>query len=487
MKRKIIIGLAVHTAVLLAAGAYIATTIGSAADEVDRLLTLHRVEILRGHYLLQIKKVQSDLVLEGTPHSRTPDRVLADVTALSKLIDTCFECHHDGGATERLGAMKEQTERYREALARVTRLRAAPAAHVEERGAEEAAFALGEDLTTQVRDLVDVTSSRLAERTQRAMHDIRRTKWVLLALLGLGPLLSAVLGYVLIGGLVHPVDVLLESTRRLKAGDLDHRATELKDEFEELGVSFNEMARSLKEQMQKMQRTEQMAVAGQLAAGLAHEIKNPLAGIKVAMQVLGDEAQLSDEDRDVVQKVAQEVVRLESLMKNFLSFAKPAKPQLVELDVNDVVGTALAFTEVSSPRLRRPDALRIATELQVVPLIMADPMQLQQVLLNLALNGVDAMPDGGTLTVRTAWSGGPGAGSIVIDVADTGRGISREHADKIFQPFFTTKAEGTGLGLATSKRLVDQHGGSIEVAANPAGGTVFRIHLPITTAPAVAA
>jgi signal transduction histidine kinase len=483
MKRKIIIGLAVYALILLASGAYIADTIRRATDDVDRLITLHRVEILRGHYLLQIKKVQSDLILADTQHSRSPQNVVSDVADMGKLIDTCFECHHPPQATDQLTALKRQTDRYREALTRVAALRLGAGAPARE---QEAAFHLGEDLTGQVRDLVDVTASRLAVRTQEAMRDITRTKYVLYALLAIGPLLSAALGYVFISGLVHPVDVLLESTRRIEAGDLDHRVAGLKDEFEELGVSFNEMARSLKDQMHNMQRTEQMVVVGQLAAGLAHEIKNPLAGIKVAMQVLVEEGRLSDEDRGIAKKVAQEVVRLECLMKNFLNFAKPAKPQLVALDVNAVVEMVLAFfSKANAPRLTRPDALRIAKDLQPVPQTMADPMQLQQVLLNLALNAVDAMPNGGTLGVRTSWAAGSGA--IAIEVSDTGRGISREHADKLFQPFFTTKAEGTGLGLATSKRLVEQHGGSIEVAANPGGGTVFRIRLPTTTTTAVAA
>lgn len=111
--------------------------------------------------------------------------------------------------------------------------------------------------------------------------------------------------------------------------------------------------------------------------------------------------------------------------------------------------------------------------------MMADPMQLQQILLNLVLNAVDSMPNGGTLNVRTSFD--QGAGIIGIEMADTGKGIRREHVDKIFQPFFTTKPKGTGLGLAISKQLIEQHGGSITVAGNPSGGSVFRIHLPLKT------
>jgi signal transduction histidine kinase len=310
------------------------------------------------------------------------------------------------------------------------------------------------------------------------MNKIARTKYILYGIVAFGPLLSAVLGFIFISGLTRPVKVLLESTRKLKGGDLDHRVEKLRDEFGELADAFNEMAGSLKEQMLKMQRTEQMVVVGELAAGLAHEIKNPLAGIKVAMQVLSEEAGLSEEDRGVVKKVAQEVVRLESLMKNFLNFARPAKPQMTALNVNSLINTILTFYVKSrSVSPDRPNGIRIEKELQPLPDTMADPMQLQQIFLNLILNAVDAMPGGGTLGVRTFLESGPNL--IHVEISDTGKGINAEHADKIFQPFFTTKPKGTGLGLAISKQLIEQHEGSVTVAANPSGGAVFRIRLPL--------
>jgi signal transduction histidine kinase len=257
----------------------------------------------------------------------------------------------------------------------------------------------------------------------------------------------------------------------------------LKDEFDELAASFNEMAASLKDQMLKMQRTEQMVIVGELAAGLAHEIKNPLAGIKVAMQVLSEEAGLSEEDRGVVKKVGQEVVRLEALMRDFLNFAKPAKPQRVELNVNSLINTVLAFYVKSRPASPdRPNPVRIEKDFQPLPEIKADAMQLQQIFLNLILNAIDAMQSGGTLCVRTFHE--KETDLIRIEFSDTGKGIGKEHVDKIFQPFFTTKPKGTGLGLAISKQLVEQNGGTISVDGNSAGGTVFRIRLPLQTAAA---
>ncbi len=480
MKRKIIIGLTIYSIVFLLAGVYVVHTIRTATTDLDRLITLHQVEILREHYLIQIKRVQSDLILNDTSREKTFDTVFRNIVNMGNIIDTCFDCHHSEQGTKRLKELKRQTEEYKEGLSRVLTVRADPSRMKAEK---DTTFQIGEELTAKVRDMLAITTSRLGEITQTAMNRLTRTQDILYGLVALGPLVSAFLGFLFISGLTRPVKALLESTRKLKGGNLDHRVEGLKDEFGELAASFNEMAASLKEQMLKMQRTEQMVIVGELAAGLAHEIKNPLAGIKVAMQVLSEEAGLSEEDRGVVKKVGQEVVRLETLMRDFLNFAKPAKPQLAEVNVNSLIHTVLAFYVKSRPASpERPNPVRIEKEFQPLPEIKADAMQLQQIFLNLVLNAMDAMPTGGTLCVRTFHE--KETDLIRIEFSDTGKGIRKEHVDKIFQPFFTTKPKGTGLGLAISKQLVEQNGGTISVDENSAGGTVFRIHLPLQTAAA---
>jgi len=468
MKRKIIIGLGAFTVAVMLPSLYIALAIRSSTNNLDRLITLHQVELLREQYLLQIKRVQAKLI-HGEPHeTQDVEGVVASAGRMGELLDTCFQCHHSPLAARRLKSLKTRTAQYSDALSRVLAVRSDSGNPSAE---EEAAFRSGEDLIAEARDMIDVTTASLERSTHLMLSDIASAKYVLYALVVLGPLLSVLLGFIFISGLTRPLDVLLESTRKLKGGALGHRVADLKDEFGELAGAFNEMASSLKEQMQSARRNEQMVVVGQLAAGLAHEIKNPLGGIKAAMQVLAEEASLSQEDRKVVKRVAQEVVRLESLMKNFLNFAKPAKPQLARLNVNHIIH---AVVGLSIPG-ERSTAVRIVKQLRPIPETMADPMQLQQVLLNLILNAVDSMPQGGTLSLRTACE----PGSILVEIADTGRGISAEHIDQIFQPFFTTKPKGTGLGLAISKKLVEQHGGSIAVAGNPAGGTVFQVRLPV--------
>jgi len=264
----------------------------------------------------------------------------------------------------------------------------------------------------------------------------------------------------------------------LKGGDLSFRIEGLKDEFKEVADSFNEMAGSLKDQMEKMQRAEQMTVVGAMAASLVHEIKNPLAGIKASMQVLLEEHEIPERDRLILSKVLDEVKRVESLMKSLLSFARPPKPQFVALQVNEVLESSLSLSlPYSAQTSKKGRIVEVVKELDPdLPPINADPMQLQQVFLNIVMNAFDAMPDGGRLTVRTRRDlSGQG---VRIEVADTGKGIDEQTKVYLFRPFFTTKHKGTGLGLATTKQFVEMHGGTITVKDNPEGGTIFYIVLP---------
>jgi len=473
VKRKIVIGIVIYSVLSLVVGYYTALTIRTAVASLNKLIDLHHVETLREHYLIQIKMVQSDLALAGTHFSRPSETVLADIGNMRKLIDTCFDCHHSPQGMERLNVLKQMTDKYIGALNRI-RL----GWHLHRPESEEAtAFLIGEELIKQVRDMIDVAVQGLNIARQSTMSKIANTMYTIYAILVLGPLLSALFGYLFILGLTHPVTVLLESCRKLQGGDLDHRVMELSDEFGVLADSFNEMADSLKEQMEKRRRSEQLAICGELAAGLTHEIKNPLAGIKAAVQILDRKAKLSEKERGIPKRITWEIGRLETLIDRFLSFAKPPKLRLAIVNVNRVVDAILSFhVKNQSIQPNNRNGILITKDFQSLPETMADPVQLQQIVLNIVLNAVDSMPNGGTLNVRTSFD--DGQRSIGIEIADTGKGINPENAVKIFEPFFTTKSKGSGLGLAVSKRLLEQHGGSITVAGNSPGGSIFRICLP---------
>jgi signal transduction histidine kinase len=475
VKKKIIIGLAVYAVLFSLGGIYVLNTIGDATAELDNLVQLHQAEILREHYLLEIRRVQYDLSLKDTQHARDFDIAVQHAMNMRAIVDACDSCHHAGATLERIRDMQTKTVEYQETLSRVLTIRANPQRLTVEK---DAAFHAGEQLISQVGQMITLTGARLEKATQESLKEMRETRLALFGLVGFAPLLSAGLGYLFISSLTRPVKTLLRSTRQLKSGDLDHRVAHLQDEFGELGNAFNEMAESLKEQMANMQRAEQMAVVGKLAAGLAHEIKNPLAGIKVAMNVLGDEEYLSSEDKEVVHKVGKEISQLEVLMRSFLEFARPPKPKMESVEINSLLDSALTFHAGRPGRAACVyPATKIVKQFGSLPRTGADPMQLHQVFLNLMLNAIDAMPDGGTLTVRTAFD--ESERTIRIEIADTGEGIEPKHAANIFQPFFTTKPKGTGLGLPICRQLIEQHKGTIEATENPGGGTCFRIRMPL--------
>jgi two-component system sensor histidine kinase AtoS len=224
-------------------------------------------------------------------------------------------------------------------------------------------------------------------------------------------------------------------------------------------------------------------VVGEMAAGLAHEIKNPLAGIKVSIEVLTSELQLEPEDSEIFQRIIDEINRIETLLKNLLSYAMPPAPQFTQIDVNRIIEFAIktvVFSLKSPAQQTKSHKLKDIRFIKALsdrlPRIAADPSQLQQVILNLFLNAIQAIPETGEVSVETF---ADSAGFIRIVVSDTGKGIDEKDLGNMFLPFFTTKPKGTGLGLPICKRLIEQQNGSIDVAHNATGGLTFTISLPV--------
>ncbi len=236
----------------------------------------------------------------------------------------------------------------------------------------------------------------------------------------------------------------------------------------------------IRELEEKLTQSDRLTALGTLAANVAHEIRNPLAGIRGAAQLLGEEAGESDTVREHTGVVIREVDRLSDLVTTLLSFASPRRPLLIPCNVNQIVEESVALQErlleeqgITCFRLYDPQ----------LPPVLADPSEIRQVLLNLVRNGAEAMPEGGTLTLRTRFeghfakcAGGPVA---VLEVTDTGKGIPLDIFPHLFDPFFSTKEGGTGLGLAISLRIAEDHGGVIEVASEKGKGSTFALYLPL--------
>ena len=244
---------------------------------------------------------------------------------------------------------------------------------------------------------------------------------------------------------------------------------------------------------ERMKERDRLAALGEMAAGLAHEIRNPLGAIKGAAQYL-DPAQLQGADGEILQIIVEEVNRLDGVVAQFLDYSRPfpnaSSGKFQSTDLNDVLWKTMKLIESSLP----PNVVLEMDLTPGLPALRADAEQLKQVFINLVLNAVQAMPDGGRLTVRTRRPHAPvelglsestprySADQVEVRFADTGAGIPEEALDRIFIPFYTTKTKGTGLGLAISQRIVKGHGGSIEVQSRVGEGTEFILRFPSATA-----
>ncbi len=232
----------------------------------------------------------------------------------------------------------------------------------------------------------------------------------------------------------------------------------------------------------RLAHVDQLASLGQLAAGLAHEIKNPLAGIQGALELLRDETG-EEATAKLYGEMLKELERVNAILQRLLESGRPAPLRLVRTDLARLLAET---TELLRPSLRRRRVELRAESEQSLPEVQLDTAKLRQVLVNLIQNAAEAMPEaGGHVTVRA--SGFPAQRSVVVTVEDDGPGIPAENLARLFEPFFTTKFAGTGLGLAISKSIVEQHGGRIEVSSEPGRGTTFLLLLPQPAAAAEAA
>jgi len=236
--------------------------------------------------------------------------------------------------------------------------------------------------------------------------------------------------------------------------------------------------RQMQEQVRRMDR---LAVAGELAAGIAHEIKNPLASLSGSIQMLRDEVEFGPMQQRLMDITMREAERLNALVNEFLLFSRPEKAVDQSVDVNEVIKNTLEMMK-NSPELSRP--IRIEKNLTDNLWVYIDAQRLQQVIWNLVLNAVQEMKNSGRLTITTAirtnQSGADNKHELAeISIADTGPGILPENQGKVFDPFFTTKDQGTGLGLTIVHRIVEDYGGEIFLESDGRSGTTFTLHLPL--------
>jgi two-component system NtrC family sensor kinase len=364
-----------------------------------------------------------------------------------------------------------------------------------------------------VLGVVDIGLS-LAE-VDRASRALRRTTLglALLAMVVLATVVSMFERRVV----VQPLVAVMRATQRIADGELRQSVLVARtDEIGLLAASFNRMTESLagaearlRELMENLERqvdertaalrqaqaqlvqSEKLSSLGRLAASVAHEINNPLSGILTYAKLLVRQLEAGRFDEATRQAclrqlalVAREAERCTAIVHNLLDFARQRPPAMKVLAIASVLDEALSLvahkTELQN--------VAIVRDYQAVPAVEGDPGQLRQAFVNIALNACDAMPQGGTLTVRLfAAPGAAGRAEVVVEFVDTGTGIAPEHLPKVFDPFFTTKQKGTGLGLSVVYGIVDRHGGRLDIESQPGRGTTVRVRLAAAPAAASAA
>jgi two-component system NtrC family sensor kinase len=228
----------------------------------------------------------------------------------------------------------------------------------------------------------------------------------------------------------------------------------------------------LKKAEERLVLAERLSSLGELTAGVAHELRNPLAGIKINTQILSRKKDLPEMEKKLLNSTQEGIEKIQKIVDDMLHFAKPKAAHFKEEEINQVVEEGLTILQT---KLKKGNITSVFERGQGLPRLRIDIHQIQQVLINLMLNSIQAMENGGTLTIRTF---SENEGGVGIELKDSGAGIPKSHLKRIFDPFFTTKSEGTGLGLSISLKILEKHGATIDVRSEEGRGSTFTIHFP---------
>lgn len=308
----------------------------------------------------------------------------------------------------------------------------------------------------------------------------RHIRTAALLALGSGIVLAILFSTWAAARVTRPVEQLAAAAREVAGGNWSAQAAVTSsDELGELAEAFNRMTRELLEQKQRLVQAERVAAWRELARRLAHELKNPLFPLQLTVENLVRARQQSPEHfEEILQEssttLLAELGNLKAIIGRFSEFSRMPQPQWQQVDLNEVVGNAVRLFQA---QLSAPDRAPIECKLDLAkPMepMVADPEMLHRAISNLVLNGMDAMPQGGTLSLRTRQNGD----HWVVEIADSGTGLTPEECERIFTPYYTSKAHGTGLGLAIVQSVVSDHGGTVRVQSSPGRGTTFTIELP---------
>ena len=315
--------------------------------------------------------------------------------------------------------------------------------------------------------------------------DMRSSTVLVFLSIAMGSILIAlVVSYLFANSIIKPVNDLVFASEKMAMGDLTCRLKSTsEDEIGELAKTFNRMAVSLKERderikqfaQQKIMESERLATIGQLAAGVAHELNNPLGGVLIYSHLLLEDLPENDPKKDNLNKIVTQATRCKKIVKGLLDFSRQTESEMHPCNINELVLSALSLVENQTTFHNIAISRNLLPSL---PEIIADSGQIQQVFINIIMNAAEAMNGKGELSIQSTIT--VNMDYVEIRFSDTGCGIAEEDIEHLFEPFFTTKkvGHGTGLGLAISYGIIQKHCGTIEVHSQLGLGTTFIIQLP---------
>jgi len=355
------------------------------------------------------------------------------------------------------------------------------------------AFVVNDWYITAYEPIVDISNQRVGILYVGVLEakyvDIRRnTLLVFVLITAAGMVIAVAMGYLLGQRILKPVHRLIDVSRRVSAGDLSPEVGPISSS--EIGVlqkTFQEMLSSLRERDRsqraeselKLLQSEKQASVGRLAAGVAHEINNPLTGVLTFTHMLLRREDINEEIREDLQTIADSTERVRRIVKGLLDFSRQTRIEPEPTDINSLIEQTLPL--VDNQALVK-GVIFCFDPGKDIPLRTLDRSQVQSVLLNIILNAIDATDKGGHINIYTRLSAGPRqTKAIEVEISDSGCGIAPEHMDKLFDPFFTTKevGKGTGLGLSVSQGIIERHGGTIRVQSTVGRGSIFTICFPL--------
>ena len=331
------------------------------------------------------------------------------------------------------------------------------------------------------KNLIGILYVGLLEAKYR---DIKwNTIWINMGITGLGMVIAFVISFYLGNTIIKRIRMLKEAAEAIAAGNLDYKLSPDKiSGFDMLDEAFNYMSKSLKDHDEKLHKahqqlakTEKLTALGGMAAGVAHEINNPLGGILLYSNLVLEDIAEDSPARENMEKIIYQTNRCKEIVQNLLDFARTPTGDMLPLKINNVIKTSLNLVKDQSMFHGIEIDTRLAENL---PEVIGDKSRLEEVFVNLFINAADAMNGKGKLTITTI----PGTNNVLkIFVSDTGTGIDEEHLPHIFEPFFTTKepGRGTGLGLSIAYGIIRKHNGAIDAESEPGKGTTFIIFLPV--------